>query len=213
MWNLKEVNVTAKIITLPNARRSRVVCPETDVVFPQLYRLTGNEWALKEGVEPKGGLINLDEDLVPTDRKITPAYTLENGYSYSHIANPAWEPIYSLDPEIDSGWVIIRHHSTRSALDAYIDAMFDMETHESPFDRWRSFETQFGLFSLVHRRASRNTPDHLVIYVTKIPDPSMTVADWQYVVAPGGDVLDPDLLFPADELEQRKSLIDILNDR
>ena len=193
--------MSASIIKLPTAKRGRVRCVETGVVFPQLYRLTGRCWKLKEGRELKDGFIQNNDDLEPGE-EIEPSYTLDSERSYAQIADPRWEPIKTLDPGVDKGWIIIRHHQSRGDVETYLDAMYDTETYdEFGEERFMAFETDFGSFTILHRLANRGAQDCVVIYKTKVEDQLTgrgAMMDWHKVIGPDGKELDIDDLDPPE---------------
>lgn len=203
--------MTAKIITLSNVRRSSIVCQETGVVFPQVYRLTGNVWEFKDGRNPEGCMIKDWDEIQPSEEKAFPSYTLEHGREYSKLSTPRWEPITHLDPIIDTGWLIVRYHASREAAEGYVDAMIDTNPHDTSIERWGTFQTEFGLFSILHRQAAKQTRDCLLVFTTKAPHPLGPV-DWFHVIGPDREVLDGDALYPDDDVEYMKPLVDILNE-
>lgn len=177
--------MSAKIVTLPSVRKSGVRCEINGVVFPQLYRLTGYYFKLKEGRQLKGGMLEDDSDMEPDyDAATTPAYTLGLDLDYGRIAEPKWTPISRLDPAIDKGWIMIRHHDSPGQAETYIDAMYDTENFEFGNERFHALNTEFGVFTLLHRMPNEAAPDCLVVYKTKIPDPfTGGQMDWDKVVA------------------------------
>ncbi len=196
--------MSAKIIQLKNVKRGLVRCPESGIVFPQLYRLTGL-WPESENSD-----IANDNGPGPYKEPLAPSYTLDMETIYGDIVDPQWQPIHCLDPAIDSGWVIIRHHYTRESLYAYMDAMFDTETYVAPLDRWMTFETDLGFFSVLHRPATQNTPDHVIIWITKIMDPEDdTQIDWYKVTGPDNQDMDIDALDPPEVRAEIASVMDL----
>jgi hypothetical protein len=199
--------MSAKIIHLKNVKRGLVRCPESGVVFPQLYRLTGNWPELDEDGQPYEDTIANDNGPTPIKEKRAPSYTLDMETEYEEISDPHWTPISYLDPAIDKGWVIIRHHYTRESMYAYMDAMFDTETYESPLDRWQTFETDIGFFSVLRRPATTGAPDHVVIWITKVMDPTDgTQTDWFKVTGPDGQDMDIDALDPPNYRSDTSSI-------
>ncbi len=195
--------MSAQIISLQNAKRSRVRCPETGVVFPQLYRLTGFHFKLKAGRTLVDGFLKSDDDLeADLNAPTPPAYTLDAETLYGGVADPKWEPIHQLDTTIDDWLVYIRHHASGGDLEAYIDAMCDTETYEID-DRWLGFHTEFGSFSVLHRNANRDAPNCALVYVTKIGDPLYGgTMDWHKVIGSDGEEMDIDDLNPPEVQEQ-----------
>jgi|GEM_PF-2175099 len=190
----------AKIIQLDTFRTS-VRSKHGNISFPQLYRAQGFYWN-----EP----INDHAHPTPSDRPAPHFYTLserdDGGY-----ANVAYTPIRSLDPAIDSGWLLIRHHRKLEEAEGYLSALADFNTGWKGRAPKALFQTKDGLFTLVERKPSPGTPDHLAIYVMLIPDPhintemgrmfSTGTIDYHQIVHPDGSVtIDPDMLLdPASE--------------
>jgi hypothetical protein len=158
-------------------------------------------------------MIRSDDDLeLDPAAPLPPAYTLDMEKTYAEIANPHWEPISSLDPSIYSGWVIIRHHRNYDSVHAYVDALYDTETYEDPRDRWLTFRTHFGIFSVFHRLPSRGTPNCMVVYTTKVADPMTEgLMDWHKVIGPDGQDLDIDALLPPDVSEELDPIMCLMN--
>ena len=135
-----------------------------DPVFtiPQLYRIGGFEFDTSSTA-----------DVVlrtPSNRPIVPQYTLLSKMQYPDIARQTMKPIDCLDPAIDAGWVIVRQHADASDALTYIRALRDtfdgakrgiVKTMKSP--------DLDGVFSVMHRPASKDCLDHLLIYVSEYP--------------------------------------------
>lgn len=206
--------MSANIIQLPNAKRSRIKCQETGVIFPQVYRLTGFGMKFKEGKGPtKHGFIENDDDMEPDlASPILPSYTLDTERVYATLGHPKWEPISHLDPTIDEGYVYVRHHENLDAMEGYIDALYDTETYDIE-DNFLSFNTDFGCFTILHRKANREAVSHALVYRTKIADSiGGGTLDWSKVIGPGGEELDMDNLSPPEIIE-RYAPLKALTDR
>lgn len=188
--------MNAKIIDLKNYR-STVRNEKNKVAFPLLYRVTGKCWNF---VEEAGEVV----DAKPSDEPAGPYYTLSEDYNLK-LADEKHEMITKLDPAIDSGWVIIRHHMREEYIEGYLDAHTD---YGSPELRELThgamiFRTKEGLFSVARRPANKGRPDHLIVYITKVADsgiPELGVpAGWidsVQIVHPDGTVTsNQDLLF------------------
>jgi hypothetical protein len=144
--------------------------PGADVVFPQLFRV--------RGLDPKSG-----EPMIL--------------YSADHLARfglteEIFEPIETLQPSIDSGWVHIRHHECIEDAQPYLDALQDAcEDWMSPFGRAHIFGTEHGLFTVLHKRPAVDFPDHLILYTCKKYDPDMELfSDLTYAVRSTGEVFE-----------------------
>ena len=149
--------MTAKIIELKNTRMSTIRCQESGIVFPQLYRVTGVFFKLKEGtVQRASCLIDNPEDVVPSDEPAGPAYTLDPTNPQG-FANPTWVPIRQLDRNLDDGWVIVRHHANNDCLEAYLDGLQDYEREWRTGDTW-VFRSEFGIFTVISNTVSYEVP-------------------------------------------------------
>jgi hypothetical protein len=202
----------ANVIQLASTRRSTVVCPQSGVVFPQLYRLTGFHFKLREGVEPKGVFIKSADDLEQSTNPALPTYTLDMERHPVRISSPALQAISTLDSSIDRGWVVIRHHANANSMEAYVDAICDLENDHNYDGRYGLFETNLGCFSVVHRTATPGTPDWLVVYQTKVAD-SLDIGsmDFTRVVDSQGMWHDGNILLPKEVSEQLGQVTDYVN--
>ena len=112
--------------------------------FPHAYRATGFEYDL------------VDEGLVPRSTvAVEPFYTLSEIGDHG-IANATILPIKSLNPELNKGWLIVRHHPNEHSAQAYIDCISDyhpLPYHQSGQMVW---QTSDGIFTLIHRPARYN---------------------------------------------------------
>jgi hypothetical protein len=126
-----------------------------------------------------------------------PYYTLCNRGAYSgemacYVRCPQFTVIQALDPQIDTGWVIVRHHSCEKLAAAYLDGCYDNPT---PYKDWAMFfKTPNGIFTVVHRPATPRTPDHLLFYVTKAPSREACAIYETHVVLPDGTAADAGLV-------------------
>ena len=193
--------MSAQIVKLPNAKRGTVRCPATGVTFPQLYRLTGLNFKFKDGKGPTEEGFFRKEDIEPDlECPADPSYTLDTEKVYAKLANPRWQPIEHLERGVDTGIVIVRHHKNWDSLQAYIDALCDTEAYDVP-DRWLSFETDFGYFSVLHRKANEGGLDCALVYTTKVDDPRFGPMDWDKVIDADGQERDFDDLLPPEIAE------------
>jgi len=113
----EKAKVAATIIRL---KRFNVGCRHhaNGVRFPHIYRVTGFEYDfLSEGTN--------NTRLVPGKTvPVEPFYTLRE-IGYHGIANATVQPIKSLNPDLDKGWLIIRHHANEQPAHGYIDCISD----------------------------------------------------------------------------------------
>jgi len=124
-----------------------------DVQFPQVYRLMG--YYAKQPLPPEAS------------RRQSPlCYTLSPNET-NGLLNTTVEPVRTLNPEIDSGWVIVRHHTTLRSAHGYLDAILDHESESSKPTTSALYQTRRGLFTLLHRKQTRGLQNHLLIYTTK----------------------------------------------
>lgn len=196
-----------KILKLSGVRRSNIRCPETGVVFPQLYRLSGFKYQLKEGVALIDGMINSSDDIEPSNEASAPYYTLDANMPPRDVAYPKLTVIHHLDSQIDTGWIIVRHHQSWAAMDAYIDAVQDLQRHDEPGEYWYSYDTDLGCFTVVHRPATVGAPDCLLVYQTKVADNfAGGTMNWTKVVDSSGEVHDEDYLYPPEVQEEYRPL-------
>jgi hypothetical protein len=122
-------------------------------------------------------------DLVPGDIPYT-EYTLSDEPT-SHLANIKFEAITKLDPSIDKGWVIVRHHRTREHVDGYLNGQYDSEPDRERFGRM-VWQTKAGIFSITNRPAIHSCRDHLLVYACDIPHPKFTWEHWEAVFSADG---------------------------
>jgi hypothetical protein len=128
--------------------------------FPQVYRLEGYGWK-----EEDGAIVPSTD---PADRH-PPMYTLNTEHA-NGLCNATWTPIMHLDPEIDRGRVIVRHHVDESSLSGYCDAMIDIQTDEeiNMNSGMVAHETNQGLFSIIHLENDKDFPKRELIYIVTL---------------------------------------------
>jgi hypothetical protein len=176
--------MTATIISLADFRRGRIRCPDLDLAFPQVYRLTGFLFTLK------------DDELVATDQPYT-AYTLGTTKNLVRIADPRFTPIDHLDPALDSGWVTVRHHANMDRAQGYLIACVDIGPSNAGQLLW---STPVGIFSCVETPARAGCPDHLLIHLATTEKPQFE-DEWATVIGPDGSVIPEASLYPDSSLE------------
>lgn len=191
-FQTRRANV-ANIIQLENFRNKEPPRRRCGVVFPQLYRVRGFYFDV-EGDKP-----------VPSDRPAPVCYTL-SPTDECGLAAPTWEAIDRLDWAIDHGWLIVRHHRQLEHAYGYLSAMLD-HANELSKGKERLFQDKDGLYTILHRDATRDAPDHLLVFIAQQPDPHAADAKWgaagagwvdcfEIVHADGSISDDPDLLMP-----------------
>lgn len=193
--------MSAKIIKLSNYHRTNVHVPSTEIVFPQLYRLTGYCWKFREEAKDTGSALIRDmSELEPNlELPLKPEYTLSREIERTGSALPQWTAIDRIHPNIDSGWVIIRHHETRAHLDGYMAAHADMKKGLFSNDIG-AYSFDFGYFTLLHRPAREGTPDHLLVYEADLGTGDLGLPEyWTKVINHEGIECPSDILMPDDE--------------
>jgi len=193
--------MSAEIIRLGATRASTVRCPKNGVIFPQVYRVTGYLWDVEDNTFGETScLLSDDAKMAASDRKAGPSYTLSPEDARG-FANAHWEPIHNLDRNVDTGWLIVRHHRNKDFLEGYQNGLQDTRRDWSNRDA-SIFRTEYGLFTLEHREATPLCPDHLLGYITNLPEEIMGgVMDWAMVVDSFGAEHDIDVFLPADYVD------------
>ena len=122
--------------------------------FPHVFRVMGFEFDLMDG------------KFVPGTAPVETFYTLSAEGEFG-VANPEIVPIKVLSPQSDKGWIIVRHHATEAAAHAYIDCVGDCRPIPYDYSGPMVWQTEEGIFTLMHRPALPGRPDHLIAYVTE----------------------------------------------
>jgi hypothetical protein len=180
--------MTAKIIRL---EQFNVGCRHhaNGVRFPHLYRVMGFEFDL------------VDDKLVAgTTTPVEPFYTLGDQGNFG-IANPTFTAIKTLTQQADKGWIIVRHHASEAAANAYIDCVGDCRPIPYDYSGPMLWQTGEGIFTLMHRPTMSGRPDHLIAYVTKVPAEGLPgiAEDAHHIVHANGSVTtDAEIMFPTD---------------
>ena len=128
--------------------------------FPTVYRAEGFTYTKPR---KRSGIQRL-----PKLKPLPVGYTFANNVDdlTEEVVKPSWTPIIKLDPKLDQGWVIVRHHPDESHLIGFIKDQFDWFYY--PDDLLAlSFvtETESGIFSLTHRQPADNAPSNLLIHI------------------------------------------------
>jgi hypothetical protein len=156
--------------------------------FPHVFRVMGFEFDLMDG------------KFVPGTAPVETFYTLSTEGNFG-VVNPWIVPIKALSPQLDKGWIIVRHHATEAAAHAYIDCVGDCRPIPYDYSGPMVWQTEEGIFTLMHRPPLPGRPDHLIAYVTKVPTEGLvwiTEDAFQIVHADGNVTTDPELMFPTD---------------
>jgi len=151
--------------------------------------------------------IKSHDDIEPDyESWVEPTYTLDSAATYADLVKSIVSPIQKLEADIDTGWVIIRHHKNSAALEGYVDALYDTRTGIFE-DRWMTFHTEFGLFSILHRSAIKGAADRVLIYTCKIQSP-LGPMDWNKIIGSSGQELSEDDLVSPEDQEYYAPLVD-----
>jgi hypothetical protein len=161
------------------------------VIFPQLYRASGYYFDLQE----KDG----EHIAVANDRKGPYFYTLSPSDT-GGFANVTYEEIDRLTPGIDTGWVMIRKHSTQASVDGYFDALEDLIPNWHAAPGFVVVENGFGLFTLRHRAATPGCEDCLVAYSIPGYFHAQRTSE-RVVINSRGEICDWIILEPPEERE------------
>lgn len=157
-----------------------VCCEEMGLVFPQIYRL--------RGYEP------IEDDFIaghPLNERaeIPPRYTFEIDAHYLEemkIIAPEWRKITRLDPKVDTGVLIVRHHYRLEDAIQYLEGIRDACNSHAPM-HWDCHETDQGIFTLVHRPSNLGCPDCLILYTVLMLDTEFGLRDWYKIIGPDGE--------------------------
>jgi hypothetical protein len=187
--------MTAKIIQLDSFRVGYRHWAN-GIKFPQLYRVTGYGYTLQNEGQS-------DEALVQSTEPEPPSYSLSPDGEFG-LALATAEPIRVLDPTIDRGCIIVRHHRSEAAAAGYIDCVMDMPTTDFEETGQMLWETREGIFTLLRRRCGKGRPDNLVAYITTKPIETGPLAGEldvvHHIVLPdGSNTRDADILLDEDD--------------
>lgn len=177
----------AKIIELKKYRKG-LQFEQQGITFPQLYRVRGYYFDLKDSV-------------MVTSHQRAPACYSFSEEDQSGLTNITSEVISHLDPSVDSGWLIARHHRDQGNFEGYITAVVDIAEDEEAALSVQGFQTKEGLFTLLQRNASPGCPDHLLIYSIKEFDARVGMwAENCRIVHPDGHITKDDgILYSSKE--------------
>ncbi len=164
------------------------------VLFPQLYRLTGYYYNAEMETDEQFRLLE------GRGEPAEPQYLLSNTGNYAELVDPEVEPINVMTPGIDRGWLVIRHHRSHERAKGYIDAIGDFDAAHCERVLW---QTDDGVFTLLHRPAVEGRPDNLIIYVTEqVRTSAFDLPPWEmafHIVYPDGTTSQDDaVLFPPE---------------
>lgn len=189
---------SAGVVKLDAFRKDKTpVTIEPKFYFPEIYRLEGYTEIAPQ--KKRRGLVKL-----PRFLRRLPAYTFSDTEAFGFV-NPKWTQITKLDPKVDSGWVVVRHHHDDSHIEGFLDSQIDryfdkQDVHATS----QVMSTEYGIFSLTHRAKVPGSPDHLLILVfAPGNDKPLTLQDrikrpYQYTIChPDGSIThDQYLLYP-----------------
>ncbi len=158
-----------------------IICPDFGIRFPPLYRVQGVYWQDgPSGPEPSG---------VPAP--VQYALDAEDDCGVACVQRAL---LRRLDPSVDDGWVIIRHHWSEESMEGYVDAFMDLA--DGPRSNDMSFILDCGFFTVLHRRPRRRGPNHLIVY--EACEPTRTggrgCARWSRAITADGAAIEHDEL-------------------
>lgn len=157
-------------------------CEPLGFRFPAIFRVTGFCWQATADNE----MVMVDGELVPDETKPVTLYSLSNDPNDlpMQIAKPAFTLISHLDPTVDDGWLIIRHHRSKDIADGYIAGMIDTDDSEWT-DTANVYQTEAGVFTLLYRMPRVGADNHLIAFYAEVG----RFEDWFGVVLPDGSWL------------------------
>lgn len=150
----------------------------------------------------KGALLDSMDSVEPDETNPVLSYTLDTRREHTRLSKPKVERITCLDPNMDHGLVIIRHHLTSAHMEAYVDALTDAETHEER-SYWMTFETTFGCFSILWRPGNPEAKVQMALmYISKVMDPlhEGLKMDWYKIFNEHGEEIEPGDILPEYEM-------------
>lgn len=181
--------MVAKIISVEFPRFGKIRCPERDLRFPQLFRITAFEWDM-----------NAERtEVFATNRPVAPSYALRVDPNWKVHANPTFTPIDAPVTDMDRGCIIVRHHDSEAQARGYQDAVSDFQ--HLPPEEYEWFAPIYFIggefFTLAHRPAVIGAPHPAIIYSTYVFHQELQQpVDWHKAFGVGGQDLDIDDLFP-----------------
>jgi hypothetical protein len=117
-----------------------------------------------------------------------PAYSLNPDEEFE-TDNLKWIKITHLDPQIDSGWVIVRRHRSEGELKGYINGQMDFLTDKMTQTVSIGCDER-GFYSVIAREAIEGCPDHLLVFVftmeTELLNDLVTKPDIYFIYHPDG---------------------------
>jgi hypothetical protein len=141
---------------VPKTQKSADIKPK--FYFPEVYRLEGYVEIAKQ--KKRRGVAKLPK-FVPR----FPAYTFNDTEAFGFI-KPKWSLITKLDPKVDNGWVVVRHHHDDSHVEGYLDSQIDRYfDQDDVYATSQVMSTEYGTFSLTHRAKVPGSPDHLLVLI------------------------------------------------
>lgn len=167
-------------------------CEALDLHFPGVYRITGCSWSM------------VGNDLVPNERWPMTLYGLAEDPDFRQIANAVFTPINHLEPGIDDGWIIVRHHQSDDQMTGYIEGVMDCSNGLSENTPHTKYRTPNGLFSIHYRKHPRpGCKNRLLIFEATVPADNIIGEDtWSHIVRSNGEVsLDGGMLWPHEDDE------------
>jgi hypothetical protein len=160
--------------------------------FPGVYRITGFSFA---------------DDMATANRELPVTYySLSGDDGPIKIAEPVFTPITHLDPALDDGWIIVKHHPSREIAMGYLEGQIDMvDTLMNTFAS-SMYQAPEGPFTLLHRKPRPTCEDHLLVFVANDPDyrprgrpPGAPPGEYWFHITRANGELAPEGLYGSDE--------------
>jgi hypothetical protein len=115
-------------------------------------------------------------------------------------------PITQLDPALDVGWVIVKHHHSLEIAMAYLEGQHDLADNDEAILNSMLYQTPEGVFTLLHRKPRPTCKNHLLVFCAHDPDfmpagrPAGLPAGefWHHITRADGELV-PEGLYGSDE--------------
>lgn len=183
--------MSAEIVHLNQDSPTNVICNQTGLRFPLVYRRVGHLNRV-DRTPGRDGNISIYEG------EFAVHYTLSPD-PVTHFFSQNVRPIKFMDSHLDRGWLLVRHHKNRELASSYLDYDSDiigcMPNGAVPGQRLFEIEGQY--FTLTHRPHLEDAPDRLVAYITKAPRHGYfhEEGDVCTILSADGTQLHPDVLW------------------
>ena len=160
--------------------------------FPAVYRHTGFSWK--------------DLNLSGPDQRYPHLSYCLAAEEQDSVAESTLTPITHLDPSLDDGWIIVTRHSDEQRMGGYSEALTDAHPTRSTnaVSHHSHYQTDEGLFSLLHRPAPKGCENHLLIFKffdpSRVSSPDLPAgAFWHHIVRSNGELVGSGGFNPASD--------------